>query len=143
MQKPTATSAMLSAKGTSERVNDAIAHYQMALEVKPLNVAFQNNLALVLAASPTTSLRNGIKAVELAQQANQLSGGNQPLLLRTLAAAYAEVNRFPEALETAQKALQLAKNQGNAALAETIESNLKLYQTNTPLRIPSLTNASE
>ena len=72
------------------QVNDAIAHYQMALEIKPLNIVFENNLALILAASPTTSLRNGDKAVELAQQANQLSGGSQPLVLRTLAAAYAE-----------------------------------------------------
>src|SRR5208282_5785985 len=115
---------------------EAIAHYQRALEIKPLNVVFENNLALVLAASPTTSLRNGIKAVELAQQANQLSGGSQPLVLRTLAAAYAEAKRFPEAVETAQKALKLAKGQGNAALGETIESNLKLYQSDTPLRIP-------
>jgi tetratricopeptide (TPR) repeat protein len=122
--------------------NDAIAHYQMALEIKPLNVAFQNNLALVLATSPTTSLRNGIKAVELAQQANQLSGGGQPLVLRTLAAAYAEASRFPEAVETAQKALKLAREQGNAVLGETIESNLKLYQSDTPLRIPRLMNAS-
>jgi tetratricopeptide (TPR) repeat protein len=125
------------------QVSEAIVHYQMALEIKPLNIGFQNNLALVLATSPTISLRNGIKAVALAQRANQLSGGNQPLVLRTLAAAYAEVKRFPEAVETAQKALQLAKSQGNAALGETIESNLKLYQTNTPLRIPSVTNASE
>jgi tetratricopeptide (TPR) repeat protein len=125
------------------QVNDAIAHYQRALEIKPLNVVFENNLALVLAASPTTSLRNGIKAVVLAQQANQLSGGSQPLVLRTLAAAYAEAKRFPEAVETAQRALKLAKDQGNAVLGETIESNLKLYQSDTPLRIPRLMNASQ
>ena len=53
-------------------------------------------------------------AIELAQQANQLSGGVQPLVLRTLAAAYAEAGRFPEAVETAQKALHLAKSQGTS-----------------------------
>jgi tetratricopeptide (TPR) repeat protein len=124
------------------QVNDAVAHYEKALEIKPLNIAFQNNLALVLATSPTTSLRNGIRATELAQQANQLSGGGQPLILRTLAAAYAEAKRFPEAVETAQKALKLAKDQNNAALAGKIESNLKLYEEDTPLRIPGLPNAS-
>jgi tetratricopeptide (TPR) repeat protein len=123
-------------------VSDAVAHYEKALEIKPLNVAYQNNLALVLATSPTTSLRNGIKATELAQQANQLSGGGQPLILRTLAAAYAEAKRFPEAVETAQKALKLAKDQSNAALAGAIESNIKLYEEDTPLRIPGLSNAS-
>jgi len=123
-------------------VSDAVAHYEKALEIKPLNVAYQNNLALVLATSPTTSLRNGIKATELAQQANQLSGGGQPLILRTLAAAYAEAKRFPEAVETAQKALKLAKDQSNFVLAEKIESNLKLYEAETPLRIQGLSNAS-
>ncbi|HSZ79763.1 MAG TPA: hypothetical protein VK775_20315 [Chthoniobacterales bacterium] len=38
-------------------MSNAIAHYQKALEIKPLNVGFQNNLALVLATCPTDSLR--------------------------------------------------------------------------------------
>jgi tetratricopeptide (TPR) repeat protein len=124
------------------QVNDAIAHYQKALEIKPLNVGLQNNLALVLATCPTDSLRNGFRAVELAEKANQLSGESQPLFLRTLAAAYAEAERFPEAVETAQKALGLAKSQGNGILAQTIESNLKLYQRDLPLRISRPVNAS-
>ena len=52
-----------------------------------------------------------------------------------------KLKRFPEAVETAQKALKLAKGQGNAVLGE-IESNLELYQSDSPLRIPSLMNAS-
>jgi tetratricopeptide (TPR) repeat protein len=35
-----------------QEVNEAIAHYQMALEIKPLNVAVQNNLALGLPLLP-------------------------------------------------------------------------------------------
>jgi tetratricopeptide (TPR) repeat protein len=124
------------------QVEEAIAHYKKALGMKPLNVGFQNSLALVLATCPTDSLRNGFRAVELAEKANQLSGGCQPLFLRTLAAAYAEAGRFPEAVEAAQKALALAKSQGNARLTETIESNLKLYQRDLPLRIPRPVNAS-
>jgi protein O-mannosyl-transferase len=124
------------------RADEAIVHYQMALEVKPLDVGFLNNLALVLATSPATSLRNGYQAVELAEEANQLSGGRQPLVLRTLAAAYAEAKRFPEAVATAQRAIKLAEGQGNVALGETIESNLKLYQGDAPLRIQGLMHAS-
>ena len=55
-------------------------------------------LFLVLRRMPTTSdasLRNGAKAVALAKQGNQLSGGGNPMILRTLAAAYAEEGNHP------------------------------------------------
>jgi Flp pilus assembly protein TadD len=86
----------------------------------------------VLATCPQASLRNGNKAVELAQRANQLTGGGNPTILHTLAAAYAEAGRFPEAVETARRALQLAETQSNIALADAIRSELKLYQAGIP-----------
>jgi hypothetical protein len=46
--------------------------------------------------------------VELAEQANQLSGGNNPIFLHTLAAADAESGRFSEAIATAQRGVELA-----------------------------------
>ena len=49
------------------------------------------------------SLRNGNKAVELARQANTLTGGENPAILHTLAAALAEAGRFTEAVETGEK----------------------------------------
>ena len=61
----------------------------------------QNDLAWLLATCPDNSVRNGQKAVELAQQAVQLSNGRSPEILDTLAAAYAEAGRFHEAVETA------------------------------------------
>src|SRR5208283_1370777 len=85
-------------------VDEAIVHYQKALQIKPDYVAAQNNLAWVLAIAPQASLRNGSQAVQLAQRANQLTGNGNPVVLRTLAAAYAEAGRFPEAVETAQRA---------------------------------------
>ena len=120
----------------------AIAHFRTALKINPSNLAAQNNLALVLATSPVSSLRNAAESVALARQANDRSGGVQPNVLRTLAAAYAEARRFTDAVETAQRALELAKERGNARLRNTIESELKLYRTDTPLRIASLTRAS-
>jgi tetratricopeptide (TPR) repeat protein len=117
------------------RMDKAIAHYQKALESKPDYAEIQNNLAWVLATCPQASLRNGNQAVELAQRANQLTGGKNPLLLRTLAAAYAEAGRFSEAVETAQRALQLAKAQSNTALADDIRSQMKLYQAGVPFHL--------
>jgi tetratricopeptide (TPR) repeat protein len=115
-----------------ERMEEAISHFQKALAIKPNYVEAQNNLAWVLATCPQASLRNGIKAVELAERANQLAGGKNPVILATLAAAYAEAGRFPEAIETAQRALQLAEAQSNTTLAGTLQSQLKPYQVGLP-----------
>ena len=86
----------------------AIAQFQQALEIEPDNVAAQKNLAWLLATCPAASLRNGVEAIEHARRANRLCGGERPDILDTLAAAYAEAGRFPEALATARNALELA-----------------------------------
>ena len=110
------------------KVDEAIAHFQRALQITPDSAEAQNNLAWVLATCPQALLRNGSEAVELAQRANQLTGDGNPVVLGTLAAAYAEAGRFPEATETAQRAWQLARTQSNPALADSLQSQLKLYQ---------------
>ena len=114
------------------RVDEAIAHYQMALQIKPVYPQALNNLAWALATSPQALLRNGNQAVELAQQANQLTGGESPIILHTLAAAYAEVGRFGDALRSAQKAYELARATGQQGLAEQINSEMKLYEAGFP-----------
>jgi tetratricopeptide (TPR) repeat protein len=116
-------------------VDEAIAHYQQALQSRPDYAKALNNLAWVLAACPQASLRNGNKAVELAQRANQLAGNGNPAFLDTLAIAYAEAGRFPEAVETAQRSLQLAETQSNTALADAIRSQMKLYQAGVPFHL--------
>jgi tetratricopeptide (TPR) repeat protein len=77
-------------------------------------------------------LRNGQKAVALAQHARQLAGQDQPNILDTLAAAYAEAGRFGEAVETLQRALTLPAARNNQLLADTLQKRLQLYQKNLP-----------
>jgi Flp pilus assembly protein TadD len=115
------------------RVDEAIPQYQQALQLKPADPATENYLAWVLATAPEASLRNGAKALELARQANSLTGGENPVVLHTLAAACAEAGRFSEAVETAQHALRLAQAQTNTALAGALQEELKLYQAGSPL----------
>ena len=91
------------------RPGEAIAHWENAVANESDFVPALNNLAWVLAAFPEASIRNGDKAVRLADRANQLSGSKDPAVLRTLAAAYAENGRFTEATATAESGLQLAK----------------------------------
>ena len=116
------------------RAAEAVAHYEAALAILPNHPYLLNNLAWVLASYPDPSVRNGARAVELAQQAERVSGGKDPALLGTLAAAYAEAGRFPDAVATAQRALDLAVAQTNTALTGDLRSRLKLYQSDAPFR---------
>ena len=115
----------LSQKGETREAMDA---WQRALEINPSQLYVQNNLAWSLAVSPDATLRNGAKAVALAQQANQLSGGSSPDILRTLAAATAENGNYALAASTARRALELAIEQKNDALAATLQKEINRYE---------------
>jgi tetratricopeptide (TPR) repeat protein len=114
------------------REAEAAAHYESALKTRPDQAPACNNLAWLLAASPDPSLRNGPRAVELAQRANQLARGTNPVFLGTLAAAYAEAGQFGQAVKTIEQALPLAAN--DAALARALEKQNALYKAGTPFR---------
>ena len=114
-----------------DRLVDAITEYKEALRLAPENVAAQSNLAWLLATSPDPSLRNGPEAVVLAEQARRSSDG-KPLILRILAAAYAEVDRFSEATDTAREALRAADDQGNSVLSDLLRKEIALYESGHP-----------
>jgi tetratricopeptide (TPR) repeat protein len=118
---------------------EAISHFQRALQLDPKDRWVGNNLAWLLATCPEASLRNGKKAVDLATQVGELAGGDDPLFLRTLAAAYAEAGRFPKAVETAQLALFLAEAQSKTGLTNLLQPELKLYQAGSPFHSPEKT----
>jgi len=105
---------------------------QQALDIEPNQVPIQNNLALLLATTPETALRDGARAVALATKANQLSGGANPSVLSTLAAAYAEEKNFELATATARRALELAVAQKQDALAASLQNELKRYEASAP-----------
>jgi protein O-mannosyl-transferase len=107
----------------------AIAEFERTLQLRPGMEEAENNLAWLLATCEDRSLRNGERAVTLARQAVQHSHDPKPMMLGTLAAAYAEAGKFPEAVATAQQAHQLALDQNNTALARVLESQLQRYQS--------------
>ncbi len=108
---------------------EAIQHYQKALELAPRSIPTLTNLAWLLATSPDASLRNGPKAIELAKQADRLVGGTNTLVLRTLAAAYAENGEFANAIRTARSAMQLARMHGEDAVTDGSRSTNRVVST--------------
>jgi tetratricopeptide (TPR) repeat protein len=114
------------------RADEAITCFQKTLRIKPDFPEAQNDLAWVWATSSQASLRNGNKAVELAAQANQLAGGKNPFFLHTLAAACAEAGQFDDAIQNAQKAIELARAAGRPDLVEQLNGELKLYEARLP-----------
>jgi protein O-mannosyl-transferase len=121
-------------------LKEAIAHYEKALALAPEDPHARNNIAWVLAISSDASIRDGAKAIDLAEVAAALSGGREPLFLRTLAAAYAQSGRFSEALAAAQRAAAIARMQGKTGLANRLNKDLMLYRGHVPLREDSLGN---
>jgi len=116
------------------RVRDAIPQYRDALRIAPDNVAAQSNLAWLLATAADPSLRNGSEAVLLAERAESESSRseNHAIVLRILAAAYAETGRFVEAKKTAEQALQAAEIQGNSTLSSALRDEIALYDLGLP-----------
>src|SRR5437016_10139115 len=68
--------------GESKR---AYGHLEKALEIDPGHMNAEVNLAWVLATSPDDSVRDGAKAVELAEDATRRAGHPNAIALRTLA----------------------------------------------------------
>jgi protein O-mannosyl-transferase len=125
----TVLAAALDEKGETA---EAIRHYEKALKIFPQSISALTNLAWLLATSPSESLRNGGKAVEIARQADQLSGGTNTVVLRTLAAAYAETGQFGKAIESARTAVQLARMHDDDSLTMELEQQIALYRLHMP-----------
>jgi cytochrome c-type biogenesis protein CcmH/NrfG len=115
-------------------VRGGIEQWEISLQLNPDDGNALNNLAWVLATYPANAVRDGKRAVELGVKATTLPGGDVPIVLRTLAAAYAESGDFSKAIETAQQSIDLATAQNNTSLLATLRHEIELYQARTPYR---------
>jgi protein O-mannosyl-transferase len=113
-------------------IGNAIEQYKKTLEIAPRSVPALNNLAWIFATYSDPVFRDGTKALELAQDANEFSGRGNPVILRTLAAAYANARQFSRAVEVGQLALSLADRQ--SPLANALEREIAGYEASEPYR---------
>jgi tetratricopeptide (TPR) repeat protein len=110
------------------KFQEALSKYEQALKCRPDFPEALNNLAWLLATCPEAGVRDGKRAVVLAERACQLTGFQKTLYVGTLAAAYAEAGRFSEAVAAAERARANALAWGESGLAEKNSELLALYR---------------
>ncbi|MDR3725928.1 MAG: tetratricopeptide repeat protein [Terracidiphilus sp.] len=131
---PAGEEALADVYSTLGKNSEALAHWHKALALKPKSVNALVGTARILSSSQDAALRNGTEAVTLAETANTITSGSDPSVLDTLAAAYAETGKFPQALATANHALALAVEKKDSAMADTIRYRINLYTEKKPYR---------
>jgi spermidine synthase len=119
---------------SQDRTAEAVNNYSNALNLNPHYGDALNNLAWILATTDYPHLRDGARAVELAEYACELNDNKDAFMLDTLAAAYAESGQFDKAVQTAQEAKSLALATGNNSFAVDVEKRMQLYRSGRPFR---------
>lgn len=112
----------------------AAERFEQAIARDPKFVPAMVSLAVLRGTSDDATLRDGKQAVELAERARSLIPPENPEILHALAAAYAEVGQFAEAIRVAELAVRVAQASGNAGMAGAIQRALDLYRQGQPLR---------
>ena len=110
--------------------DSSLADYSHAALLKPFESETLNNFAWILATCPDKQFRNSRTALTDAKKACELTKNKDWNCLDTLGAAYAENEKFKEAVEAAEMALKLAPNDKQAAIRDRIE----LYSKKKPYR---------
>lgn len=128
------------------RVRQAMCHAQLSeyaearalleagYEAFPAQLELQDALIRVLAASPDESVRDGERALEMGERL--AATVRRPETLESLAMAYAEVGRFPEAIRAQRAAIRAAQEQGMPAYLDFLRSALRRYERGEPSRTP-------
>ncbi len=111
-------------------------HLETAIQLNPRDARSVLRLAWLRATSPDATARNGKQAVHLARQLNIATRNRDARVLDTLAAAYAEVGQYADAVRTAEQALQVIGPKAKD-VAAVIDGRLELYRANTKYREPT------
>ncbi len=112
----------------------AVDHLRQMISTDPVYYTAAVKLIRILTASRDPAIRNRPGAVNLAEQLAAATRQEDPVVLDVLAAAYAEMGRWDEALATARRAIELATAAGQKELSEQIEIRRRLYEQRTPFR---------
>ncbi len=110
------------------QIAKSIEVYKKSLRINPYQPRILALVTQMLIKDNQTDYYNPSEAVRLAEKACEYTAYKKTNLMETLSLAYAAANRIPEAINTAQKALNLAKAHGDKAAADNIRTRLFLYK---------------
>ena len=133
--QPRSEGALFNRGNVLERLGhqtEAMQSYAASLELNANHVNAANALAWILATSSDDKLRDGKKAVALAEKICALAKNSNPLFEDTLAAAYAEIGNFADAQLHCRNALTILPE--NSPLRADLNAHAELYAQNKPLR---------
>lgn len=114
------------------REREAVDHYRRAIERAPEWPGPANNLAWLLATSADPRIRDGVEALRWATFANERTDYAEHSYLNTLAAAYAAVGQFPEAIRWMRELIE--KNKASDENVDEYQRRLTLYEAGTPFQ---------
>ena len=118
----------------AEHYPDAAAALEEATERFPNNLQITHLQARFLATCPEPDLRNGARALQLAQR---LFGFRpQPAFAETVAMAHAELGQFDQAIRWQQRLLTQARRAGMTAMLPELERRMAGYEEGRPVRAP-------
>ena len=109
-----------------QNYSKAIKDFEQAISLSDDEPRALSTLAWLLATCPEEKIRNGQRAVELAELANDLSDNEY---LDDLAAAYAELGDFKRAVKTQKRAIKKCHDRETKP---KLEKRLKLYEAEQP-----------
>jgi protein O-mannosyl-transferase len=113
-------------------VEGAIEQYRILVRRNPDDLDALNNIAWIRATHADPRRRDGAEAVRLAEQARARCKEPVAALYSTLAAAYAEAGRFPEAVKAGLRATELARAEHDSLAGAHFAQQLACYRAGRP-----------
>jgi tetratricopeptide (TPR) repeat protein len=111
-----------------KRTREAMSQYASALLIQPDFPDALDGLAWILSTDANPDFRNGTEAVKMSERACELTGRQDPVKLKTLAAVYAETGRFGEATNTLRTAKDLAAKANRQELVKECSLMLEHFE---------------
>ena len=108
------------------QLEEAIPHFEKALVADPDSAEIHYNLGRVLLARK--------RADEAIPHLEKASGGQKPAILATLAEAYAEAGRFPDAVQAGRRALDLPWPASDREVADSLRARIPVWEARTSAR---------
>jgi protein O-mannosyl-transferase len=127
-----AWNSLASVYTAQNRLPEAVDAHTKAIEADPAYAEAYNNLAWLIATRPEIPGRDTRRAIDLAARACELTLQHSPVIMGTLAAAYASAGQYQDAVSTAEKAIELATKAGQPQTAAIVRYHLSFYKQGKP-----------